>query len=145
MFITCKNIIKFLLPFVKCFLLKRKQDWGSIRRSLLFLHIFDLILDQRADSVCQTVKALNPDEILSVAKNYGLYLGKLMTYEASEKKLIEDGYGTLSGYCNNVLRIPALTVNLGNGAAPLALTEFNAIWNATRESWSALQVKMIDW
>lgn len=86
-----------------------------------------------------------PDEILSVARNYGLYLGKLMTYEASEKKLIEDGYGTLSGYCNNILQIPALTVNLGNGAAPLALSEFNAIWNATRESWSALQVKMIDW
>lgn len=85
------------------------------------------------------------EEVLKTAKSYGSDLGKMMTYELNEKKIIEDGYGTLAGYCNNILQIPALTVNLGNGSAPLHLNEFNAIWNACRESYAALMVKLIEW
>lgn len=85
------------------------------------------------------------DDVLSKAKSYGYTLSKMMTYELSEKKLAEDGYGTLAGFCNNVEAIPALTINLGNGSAPLSLSEFNAIWNAMRDSWAELQVTMIEW
>jgi g-D-glutamyl-meso-diaminopimelate peptidase len=85
------------------------------------------------------------EEVLKDAKDFSTALGKMMTYEPTDKKVIEDGYGTLAGYCNNMLRIPALTVQLGNGSAPLSLNEFNAIWNACRESFAALQVKLIAW
>lgn len=85
------------------------------------------------------------EEILKKAREYGAYLGRMMTYENNDRKLLEDGYGTLSGYCNNVLKIPALTVYMGNGSAPLSLNEFSAIWNACRDSWAAMQIKMIEW
>ncbi len=85
------------------------------------------------------------EEVLGKAREYGALLSKMMTYELSDKKLVEDGYGSLAGYCNNVASIPALTINLGNGSAPLSLSEFNAIWNALRDSWAALQVAMIEW
>lgn len=85
------------------------------------------------------------EEVLKEARDFSLSLGKIMTYEPSDKKVLEDGYGTLAGYCNNVLKIPALTVQLGNGSAPLSLNEFSAIWNACRESFAALQVKLIVW
>ena len=85
------------------------------------------------------------EEILSKAKSYGTLLGKMMTYELSEKKMGEEGYGSVSGYCNNVAAIPSLTVHLGNGSAPLHLNEFSAIWNACRDSWAALQIKLIEW
>ena len=85
------------------------------------------------------------DEILSKTRTYGAYLSRLMTYELNDKKQADDAFGSLAGYSNNVLQIPALTVNLGNGSAPLSPNEFNAIWNACRDSWAALQVDMIEW
>lgn len=85
------------------------------------------------------------DEILAKTRSYGSYLSRMMTYELNDKKLTEDACGSLAGYSNNILQIPSLTVHLGNGSAPLSPNEFNAIWNACRDSWAALQVNMIEW
>ena len=85
------------------------------------------------------------EEVLAEARDYGAALAKKMTYELADKKLVEDGYGTLAGYCNDVAMIPALTVHLGNGSAPLFLSEFSAIWNAIRDSWAELLVETIEW
>lgn len=85
------------------------------------------------------------DELFHEAREYGSALSKLMTYELNDTKITEEGYGTLAGYCNNVISVPALTVNLGNGSAPLSPNEFNAIWNACRDSWAAMQINLITW
>lgn len=86
-----------------------------------------------------------PDEIMAKTRAYGSYLSRLMTYELNDRKVNDDGCGSLAGYSNQIAQIPALMVTLGNGSAPLSPNEFNAIWNACRDSWAALQVNMIEW
>ena len=67
-----------------------------------------------------------------------------MNYEVNKESVGTAGYGSYEGYCNQAKGIPALGVYLGNGSTPLSLNEFNAIWNACRESWAVLQIAVVN-
>ena len=84
------------------------------------------------------------DKVRSEAKRYAEKLADIMNYEVSSAKIGAEGYGSYEGYCNCVKGIPALSVSLGNGSTPLSLNEFNAIWNACRESWAVLQLAIFN-
>ena len=76
-------------------------------------------------------------DTLSLAENYATQLSEFMNYELDPEEA--GASGSMETYANNVLDIPAVSVNLGNGSAPLSLNEFSAIWNAVRESWAGIQ------
>ena len=84
------------------------------------------------------------EEVKTAAKSYAEKLADIMNYEVNKESVGPAGYGSYEGYCNQVKGIPALGVYLGNGSTPLSLNEFNAIWNACRESWAVLQIAVIN-
>ncbi len=82
-------------------------------------------------------------DVLEKGKRYAEALGAIMNYESNASSLESAAYGSLCGYAANEENVPALQLQLGNGSAPLSLNEFNAIWNACRESWAAVQLELI--
>ncbi|MBP5462967.1 MAG: hypothetical protein J6Y20_12720 [Lachnospiraceae bacterium] len=84
------------------------------------------------------------EQVLSDALKYAEKLADVMSYGVENEKTGSAGYGSYEGYCNRVKDIPALGVYLGNGSTPLSLNEFNAIWNACRDSWAVLQIAVIN-
>lgn len=83
------------------------------------------------------------ETVLAKSKLYGEALSEFMNYEPHPDVVGKSAYGSFCGYAANVAGTPALQVQLGNGSAPLSLNEFNAIWNACRESWAAMQMELI--
>lgn len=83
------------------------------------------------------------EDVLSKSKFYGEKLSAFMNYEPIGDHLGADANGSLAGYASNVLGVPSLQINLGTGAAPLSLNEFNSIWNACRESWAVMQMDLL--
>jgi len=84
------------------------------------------------------------EKVLSDAKQYAQKLADIMNYEVNKESVGPAGYGSLEGYCNHELGIPALSVYLGTGSTPLSLNEFKAISDACRESWAVLQIAVFN-
>ncbi|MBQ6661023.1 MAG: SH3 domain-containing protein [Lachnospiraceae bacterium] len=82
---------------------------------------------------------------LSKTGSYAKKLAEIMNYGVSEENVGVADYGSYEGYCNTEIGVPALSVSLGSGKTPLSLNEFNAIWNAVRESWAVLQLAVVDY
>ncbi len=81
-------------------------------------------------------------DTLTLSKTFADALAEYMNYDVSDESV--SGDGSMEAYANNVLNIPALSVSLGNGATPLSLNEFSAIWNACRDSWAGMQREVFD-
>ncbi len=79
------------------------------------------------------------------AKKYAELLEGIMNYEKIDSAVGVEGFGSYEGYCNKELGIPTMSVYLGSGKTPLALNEFNAIWNACCDSWAVMQLAVIDY
>ena len=82
---------------------------------------------------------------LSQAKRYAEAAAEVMNYDVNKENAGFRSYGSYEGYCCLERGIPTLGIALGSGATPLSLNEFNAIWNACRESWAVLQLQVIDY
>lgn len=85
-----------------------------------------------------------PAELLDKCQTYATRLSSVSSHVIDNYQFVKEGYGSLEGYVNNVKNIPCLRMNIGNGNAPLSLSEYNSIWNSTREMLSEAMIMLID-
>jgi g-D-glutamyl-meso-diaminopimelate peptidase len=104
----------------------------------------DMIINLRTsgDSVAYDFGA--DETLLNKTKDYADILSSVLTYTLDEKSYGKAAYGSLEGYSEAVLGIPALKISIGSGDAPLSLTEYNSIWNSGRETLIALAVQLVN-
>ena len=120
-----------------------EQETKSLLTQLTGYHP-DLVVAYHTTGPKIEYKYGQEEKTMSEAKMYAEKLADIMNYEVGKNSVGPEGYGSLEGYCNHELGIPALSVYLGNGSTPLSLNEFNAIWNACRESWAVLQIAVFN-
>lgn len=83
------------------------------------------------------------EDVHGLSQNYAKVLSENFAYLTDGSDYSDSCFGSLEGYASCIKNIPALSVRIGNGDAPLSLNEYNTIWNSGREFPIALMVELM--